>query len=46
MVPAEFVHRAVPMPANAVPQLAYLLDQLFSRHRRQVFIHELLQSTG
>jgi hypothetical protein len=46
MVPTELVHRAVAMRTNGVPQLADLVDQLFSRHRRQVFVHELLQSTG
>jgi hypothetical protein len=46
MVPTELVHRAVAMRANAVPQLADLVDQLFSRQRSEVFVHESLQSTG
>jgi hypothetical protein len=42
MMPTELVLRAVAVRANPITQLAGLVDQLFSRHRGQVFVHDVL----
>src|SRR4029453_17470455 len=39
MVPAEFMPSAVTMPTDTSSQRLYLIDELLTRHRFEVFVH-------